>query len=176
MKQAETTTACVLIEHGADVLQTDAKGEAVIYLAKKLAEADPAKYGNIYRIMRQNLRVNYNNNNNLNTVQLWRFILISNPVSVTENWMKWKISSFELFKHNDLESEFQTAVDHSALFSIPNLISSLEIPASPQIGRERIAGWSCIFQTAENNFLRVVFNLLKEVQKLETQFFELFKE
>ena len=70
MKQAETTTACVLIEHGADVLQTDAKGEAVIYLAKKLAEADPAKYGNIYRIMRQNLRVNYNNNNNLNTVQL----------------------------------------------------------------------------------------------------------
>ena len=57
VKQAEVTTAVVLIEHGADVLQTDGKGEAVIYLAKKLAEADEAKYGNMYSIMRQNLRV-----------------------------------------------------------------------------------------------------------------------
>lgn len=68
------TTVSVLIEYGADILQTDAKGVAVVYLSKKLAEANPIKYGNVHGIMRQNLRVNYNENhlkkNSLKSIQI----------------------------------------------------------------------------------------------------------
>lgn len=63
MRQNQATTVSVLIDQGADIFQTDAKGEAVIYLSKKLAEGNQDKYGNVHRIMRQNLRVNYNTSN-----------------------------------------------------------------------------------------------------------------
>jgi len=32
-------------------------------LSKKLAESNPVKYGNVHRIMKQHLRVNYNQTN-----------------------------------------------------------------------------------------------------------------
>ena len=68
VRRGEPTTVAVLIEQGADVFQTNSKGEAIIYLSKKLAENDPDKFGPIHRLMRQNLRVNYNSTN-LSTIQ-----------------------------------------------------------------------------------------------------------
>lgn len=56
VKRAEEVAISALIEHGADVLQPDAKGEGVIYLAQKLSEANSEKYGTIYRTIHHHLR------------------------------------------------------------------------------------------------------------------------
>ena len=45
-----------------DLFKADSKGEAVIYLSKKLAEKDDHRYGAIHRIINQNLRNNFNTN------------------------------------------------------------------------------------------------------------------